>query len=974
MTTTADQFPLATALSKALHEADDAICEGRDSPLLSQVTSVTAELLRFWFQEDFCFGRELNFHEGQRRAIIAIIYAHEVIGALTLQGLYQEVAPDALLGPGKLAELSNPRHAHPKYAAKMATGTGKTWVLNTLLVWQYLNKQDSPGDARFTSNFLIVAPGLIVYDRLLDSFLGKERDGKRHFETSDMQVFQDLFVPESHRDAVFGFLQSSVATKADIGRKVTSGGLVAVTNWHLLAGQEDPDFLDADVEAPATEFEPKEAVQSMFPVTPGTTAGNSLERLDRGFLRGGPLDFLRDLPDLMVFNDEAHHIHELKKGGEVSEVEWQKSLTEIAASKGERFVQVDFSATPYNEVGSGRKKSRSYFPHIVVDFDLNDAMSAGLVKALALDKRKEIAALPLEFRAERDERGRVTGLSEGQRVMLRAGLTKLRRLEESFELVDSSKHPKLMVICEDTAVTPFVVEFLKTTGLAGDDILSVDSNRKGEMSKADWEATRERLFDLDRHAQPRVIVSVLMLREGFDVNNICVIVPLRSSQAQILLEQTIGRGLRLMWRGDDRIDEAKKETRDRFKRKLEPTNFFDVLFIVEHPAFADFYEDLLNGGLATEVGEESDGTDAAGDVETVGLREDFEKFDFRVPFIIREEEEELREPSVDPLLLPVANYDLDWLLKTLGKGDRFVSQDAQTGTQYGDYSVQGGVMTATGYNDYLGRMTRRIAEALHGGITKSAKTYSEIARFPFLQVHLPLLTEWVDTYIRNRLFGQPFDPMEEEHWRVLLLDDVAHHIAGSFATALVEASENQQIAGAEVKYRRLSEVATISVRTSSCVAVSKSIYPKLPVPKVAGGLERLFMEWADGDTQVEAFTKIHEYKHAFLQRRYLKADGMPAMYSPDFLLRTDARVYVVETKGQRDLVNENVLRKQRAAVHWCEQINGLALDQRDGREWHYVILGEDAVKEWKNKNARISELLEYARLRRKEAPEQKKIF
>ena len=53
---------------------------------------------------------------------------------------------------------------------------------------------------------------------------------------------------------------------------------------------------------------------------------------------------------------------------------------------------------------------------------------------------------------------------------------------------------------------------------------------------------------MDRHEKPRVIVSVLMLREGFDVNNICVIVPLRSSQAQILLEQTIGRGLRLMWR------------------------------------------------------------------------------------------------------------------------------------------------------------------------------------------------------------------------------------------------------------------------------------------------------------------------------------------------------------------------------------------------------------------------------------------
>ena len=72
------------------------------------------------------------------------------------------------------------------YAAKMATGTGKTWVLNALLVWQYLNKLAAPDDERFTSNFLIVAPGLIVYDRLLDSFLGKERDGERYFETSDI--------------------------------------------------------------------------------------------------------------------------------------------------------------------------------------------------------------------------------------------------------------------------------------------------------------------------------------------------------------------------------------------------------------------------------------------------------------------------------------------------------------------------------------------------------------------------------------------------------------------------------------------------------------------------------------------------------------------------------------------------------------------------------------------------------------------
>src|SRR5262249_44261021 len=135
----------------------------------------------------------------------------------------------------------------------------------------------------------------------------------------------------------------------------------------------------------------------------------------------------------------------------------------------------------------------------------------------------EIAALPLDFKAERDQQNRVLGLSSGQRVMLRAGLKKLSILESHFAKADRDQNPKLLVICEDTAVTPHVVEFLKSTGLGDDDILAVDSNRKGEMKKGDWEATRERLFDIDRHSTPKVIVSVLMLREGFDVNNICVI-------------------------------------------------------------------------------------------------------------------------------------------------------------------------------------------------------------------------------------------------------------------------------------------------------------------------------------------------------------------------------------------------------------------------------------------------------------------
>ena len=116
-------------------------------------------------------------------------------------------------------------------------------------------------------------------------------------------------------------------------------------------------------------------------------------------------------------------------------------------------------------------------------------------------------------------------LSEGQRVMLRAGLKKLRKLEADFARIDPTRHPKMLVVCEDTTVSPLVAQFLQEQeGLQPDEVMTIDSGKKAELGEKDWAPVRERLFSVDKHATPRVIVSVLMLREGFDVNNICVIV------------------------------------------------------------------------------------------------------------------------------------------------------------------------------------------------------------------------------------------------------------------------------------------------------------------------------------------------------------------------------------------------------------------------------------------------------------------
>ena len=479
MSANVSSLPLAAGISAKTRQLSAGLEDG-SANLYELVTSTTAELLRWWFLEDRCLMRPFNFHDGQKAAILNTIVAHEVLGTSCLKDLYQSAAPDALLAD-LLTGIAQEKHAHPKYCLKMATGTGKTWVLQALLIWQLLNanaaKENGAADPRFTRNFLIVAPGLIVYERLLDAFCGKPEAGSRDFAKSDVARYAELFIPEGQRETVFGFVRGNVCAREEIGRKTTGNGLLAITNWHLLS-ETETDKAGPDMDIPGASLPPERVIADVLPLTPGKTTGNALDVLDRRYARGNVLDFLSELGDLLVFNDEAHRIHEVKKAGEITEVEWQKSLSRIAESKGRRFVQVDFSATPYNDLGTGKNKRKAYFPHIIVDFDLQAAMRAGLVKSLVLDRRKEIGALPLEFKAGRDDDGNPT-LSEGQRVMLSAGFAKLKKLERDFANIDPARHPKMLVVCEDTSVSPLVAKFFNESfGFDEDEILSVDSGNK----------------------------------------------------------------------------------------------------------------------------------------------------------------------------------------------------------------------------------------------------------------------------------------------------------------------------------------------------------------------------------------------------------------------------------------------------------------------------------------------------------------
>lgn len=930
--------------------------EWESGSFLQKVTPVTQDLLRYWFNSAFCDTRYINFHKGQKQAILNAIYCHEVLKADSILSMYQQASQD-LLTPDFFNYIAGDKFQHPKYCVKMATGTGKTFVLNALLIWQYLNAKfkELESEVKFTKNFLLVAPGLIVYERLLDAFLGKEQEnGTRDFDTSDIKRNENLFIPERYRQSIFGFIQNNVVKKEEIGKKITGDGLIAITNWHLLAGVEEEEEIEV---SPLND--PSRVIKDLLPITPGTTAGHDLNTIDSRFLKGGELEYLQSLENICVFNDEAHHIHENKQNGIVSEVEWQKSLNFISENKGRNFIQIDFSATPYDVTGSGQKRTKHYFPHIIVDFALKEAIRDGLVKTIAIDKRKEIATLEnedLDFKAIRDGKN-VIDLSEGQRLMLRAGLSKLRILEEEFTKEAENKYPKMLIICEDTKVSPLVCEFLKSEGLTDDDIMQIDSDKKGSIKETEWKEVKQRLFNVDKHSTPKVIVSVLMLREGFDVSNVCVIVPLRSSQAPILLEQVIGRGLRLMWREKDYQDIKAENRHKMFVEKQSPSNYLDILSIIEHPAFIQFYDDLENGMIVEEK-EMPTKENVLGDIITVGLKENYQDYDFYIPTIVSDKEEVLKLGELKSDSFNKFPWTLEQL-KGMAKNyddESFYSEEMTVKTRFGDYKVSSQLFNAQSYNEFLTRMLE--------AITNNIARVGGHSSYPTMQINQVALVEVIDNYIRTRLFGTTFNPNEDNNWRVLMIAKVGilEHIMKEVSQSVYDMQNNIEVTDATVIKTSFSQISSLKMRENFTLDIRKSIYEKTAFPSNKGEFEKDFMLFADRDVEVERFLKINENYHTFAHLKYIRTDGLLSSYYPDFIVMIKDSIYFIETKAQKDLDNANVKQKQKSALDWCKKVNELPSCERMNAFWNYSLLDDTTFYSMQSRGASTKEILEYCKL------------
>jgi len=882
-------------------------------------TPITETLLKHWFQHGD--DAKDRFYECQRRAIETVIYCHEIERTENPLHLYETEIPELVERFDRIQkDLANVDY--PKYAVKMATGTGKTWVLAALLIWQHFNKHHRPDDARFANHFLVVTPGLVVLDRLLDSFLGKANPKTGHRDASASDYSKELFMPPAWRKD----FQLEILTRDDIhpNSPPPASPFVLILNWHQLAR---------------------------------ATSDSSLWETLTGDERGGDeraetyLDFLTEFPDLVIFNDEAHHIHQVRKlkgGGEGFEefVIWGRIVDELKERIRKKhpdsrtcFSQFDFSATPF--YGSGDK--RQYFPHVVYDFDLLHAMQERLVKQLFIEEHQEIAGGNLRFSAEREarnsgKRGKILSLSSDQKLLLQIGLKKLEQLKDEFAKKQIGKKPVLFILSEENEVADLVERWLENPPeLAGTSyrsrILTIHSKRKEDVSDEEWERIRRDVFGIDRtrDENPRDILnSVLMLREGFDVRNICVAVVLRAASSDILLEQIVGRGLRLMFTEPEYAG-LKSQAIEAIYSGQKPDNSLDILFIVEHPRFKDFYDHLRLQGYAIGGGKGLD-VSAVGDLLTVlALPERVPAMDLAWPV-------QVYSPGIIPNLssitveeLPTFQIDFEEMKRRVGSitiSERFAATDEVLGQWKLDAAV-------FDYSYFLHAVAAEL---------------SVDDRNPTLSGRKAEMMGLIDRYVSDRLFGRSIDWDLPENYRMLAFSHLYDFVVRVLKQAIGDSiSRIDFYAGPEATWRNVSDVRALLMRESNSTETRKAIYPRMAFSVRGGGFEREFMERVlNPSFEVRSFVKL-DRRHQFVIP-YRSESGVLREYEPDFVVRTQDSMYLVETKADKDLELPNVRVKARASLAWCEAASLVTVPEQIGQpqKWEYLLISESMVRERQN--------------------------
>lgn len=464
-------------------------------------------LLNYWFNTPHLQEQtdgttsEFQYYFAQREALETIIYLYDVVKVRDKYDLMRFDSSGAV-STGFFDEDWR------RFVIKMATGTGKTKVMSLAIAWSFFHKLYEQ-DSELSRNFLIIAPNIIVLDRLYHDF-----QGLRIF-FDDPVLPDNGFGGRNWRDD----FQLTLHVQDEVRATYTTGNIF-LTNIHRV--------YSSDQSPPSPDDE--NSMDYFLGHKP--TGATTDSKVDLG-------DIVRDIDELMVLNDEAHHVHDPK-------LAWFKSIEDIhnrLLQKGSGLaLQVDVSATPKHNNGA-------IFVQTVTDYPLVEAISQNVVKHPVLPDA--------ESRAKLVERQSVK-YTEKYADYLDLGVIEWRKAYAEHEKLE--KKAILFVMTDNTQNCDDVAAYLENRYPdLKDAVLVIHTNKSGHISEAksskkqaELERLREQANKIDSWDSPyKAIVSVLMLKEGWDVKNVTTIVGLRaySAKPNILPEQTLGRGLRLMYSG-----------------------------------------------------------------------------------------------------------------------------------------------------------------------------------------------------------------------------------------------------------------------------------------------------------------------------------------------------------------------------------------------------------------------------------------
>jgi type III restriction enzyme len=850
--TTMDKLmpPLVAKLRKKVKEF-------RDSGYVG-VTETSKSLLSWWFKNPHLMEKadgttmEFQYYFAQREALETVIYLHDVVG---VQDKFDLMRFDSsnLVTAGMFDETWR------RFVIKMATGTGKTKVMSLIIAWSFFHRLYEP-ESTLSRNFLVIAPNIIVLDRIYSDF-----KGLRIF-------FEDPVLPDNGFDGRNWRDDFQLNLhKQDEVNVIRSTGNIFLTNIHrVYSGDDIPSSPD------------DENTMDYF-LGKRPTGATTDSKVDLGMI-------VRDIEELMVVNDEAHHIHDAR-------LAWFKSIEDIhnrlLQKGGALSLQVDVTATPKHNNGA-------IFVQTVADYPLVEAIWQNVVKHPVLPDAPSRAKLHERQSAK---------YTEKYSDYLDLGVIEWRKAYAEHNKL--GKKAILFVMTDDTRNCDDVAVYLEGRyPELKDAVLVIHTKNNGEISEAasgkakeELEKLREQANEIDGAASPyKAIVSVLMLKEGWDVKNVTTIVGLRaySSRSNILPEQTLGRGL----------------------RKMYPGGLEEYVSVIGTDAFMDFVESIQAEGVELEHKAMGEGTQPKTplvvEVDNENVDKDIESLDIELPILSPRIYREYKNLSdLDPgkfTFQPVLYMEF--------------SEEEQREIVFKDITTKEithtTILDSAGVGDY-----RSVIGYFAQSIMKELRLFSGY----------DVLYSKIKVFVRDCLYAKTVDLKSGNTLRNLSELPATKTVIETFKRAINDLTV-QDKGDAEIRDTvKLRKTRPFVVKDQGYLIPNKSVFNK-----VIGDshFELEFAGFLEKCSDVISHAKNYFAVHFKLD--YVNADGDISNYYPDFFVKLAGnRTIIVETKGQEDL---DVPQKMARLKQWCSDINRVQSEVA----YDFVFVDEESFKKYNPKN------------------------